>query len=104
MASAALNRLLDENQQSAHQKGLIPWAVVRVTFSRPMPAPASDRVALHRAGANGLGPLPAFSAAEVLMHPNDDEGSVEPIDVDLAFATAPAVHGQGPDPDRAHVR
>ncbi len=57
-----------------------------------LPATSPDRVAPHRTGANGLGPLPAFSAAEVLMHANDEEGSVELIDVDLALPAASAVH------------
>jgi len=69
-----------------------------------VPAASPDRVALHRARANGLGPLPAFSAPEVLTRANDDEGCVEAVDVHLAFATAAAMHRHGPDPDRAHVR
>jgi len=42
--------------------------------------------------ANGLGPLPAFSAAEVLMHADDHEGAVELVDVDLALPAAAAMH------------
>lgn len=38
------------------------------------------------------------------MHSNDDKRAVEPINIDLAFSTAAAVHGQRPNPDRAHVR
>ncbi len=88
---------------SSNEKGLISWPVERVTLSSPVPAPGPDCVALHRAGANGLGTLSAFSAAEVLMHANDDEGAVELVDVDLALPSTSAVHGQGADPDRAHV-
>ncbi len=81
----------------------MPRLIRRFPFARPVPATALDRVAPHRAGANGLGPLPAFSAVEMLMHANDDEGAVELIDVDLAPSPAAVVHGQRPDPNRAHI-
>ena len=79
-------------RRSAHEQCAITWPEWWLAFAGPVPAPSPYRVALHRAGANRLGPLPAFSAAEVLMHANDSEDSVEPIGVDLALAAAATMH------------
>lgn len=57
-----------------------------------MPALGSKRLALHGAEANPLGPLASCPAAEVRMRANDDGGDIEAVDVDLACATAAAVH------------
>ena len=71
--------------------GIYPCTVERVAFSRPVPTPGPNCVARYRARANRLGPLPAFSTPEVLMHSDDDESSVDTVDVDLTISTTAAV-------------